>query len=1256
MLRQNFTIASPIVPEANSVETTVVIDGNRINIQGGTLSGDGQNLFHSFEQFGVSAGQVANFLSAPSIRNILGRVTGGHPSILDGLIKVAGGNSNLFLMNPAGIIFGANASLNVPGDFTATTATRIGFGGTGWFDAFGRNNYRSLIGNPTQFAFDLEQPAAIVNHGNLTAQNLTLLGGSVTSTGTLQGTNIIISAVPGENLVRLSKPGHLLNLELPRDRIAPDISPLDIPRLLTGDPGATNISGTTNASNAKGIGGQITILGETINVDGHLNASGQLGGGNIFIGGDYLGRGKLPTANYTNITDSSTIRADAIDQGDGGQIIIWSNLATNAGNAFISARGGINSGDGGFIETSGKEALIFTGNPVLFAPQGRGGTWVIDPSRLLVTPGNLQVGDLSPAQIAEIESTLGESLGTAFAYTQAQIENSTASAVLIFASNDIVIMNGLDNGKLTVPTDLFVQAGLDGTGGVYANSPIEANGSAEINAPGSIQAQTLTTNGGDIILNAGEAIATGNLTTNGGNIAINNGAGEIRTGTLNTNPLPRAGGAGNIDINSAATLTIQGIEASGLRRWGDDGGNVKLTAVGNIEIFDRIMLPGDRAGNFEVYSTTGDFTGHRAIINFGNESGNTIIRTPNGNIGDVDFYGVNFSTSGNPGGNVELVAGENINIGSIDVRSFYGEGGNVTIDGKNITTGNISTTGATGNGAIALTSQSRITGETFKGGEINIDAVGNIDINGIIDADNLTIFTQNSLNIYGIQTNINYEASIISQSTNITTGTPLNFGIFRAGESTLASAIYLESKHIFLNRLSGNTSIGNFIFELYGATPINPNPVSIPMTPITITPTIPTGDPSFDFAQKVANTLNLPLTIAGQTTNTITYNLVDFDLELPRFFANTPDVAPSDSPQIATFNNPIQAIEQIENRFTQTYLETYPEIEDREAIDFPEIRRTLDTIFETTGQNTAILYVWWEAEGLRLGVVRRDRDPVVKNVQANHWKVKIQVELFTGNANSNLPFNGKNLSDMLISPIADELTGLDTILFSLDDGLRHIPVAALLDNEDWLIKKYNLATIPSVVLIESSHNSLNQAEVLAMGATEFADSNLAPLPFVQRELDSIAKYRTGNFLFNQQFTPDKIKKYPAQIVHLATHATYNTLNFYNTEVTVEEFARLTEQQSIELLVLSGCDTARDGGGREMAFAGLAARTNVDSAIASRWRLNDGATALLMELFYKHLESHPKAKALRLAKLEFVKKYPHYSHPYYWAGLGLVGFP
>uniref|UniRef100_A0ACD5GP35 Filamentous hemagglutinin N-terminal domain-containing protein n=1 Tax=Desertifilum tharense IPPAS B-1220 TaxID=1781255 RepID=A0ACD5GP35_9CYAN len=179
-------LAQPIVPANDTTGTLVNQNGDRIDISGGKLSGDGRNLFHSFSQFGLDANQTANFLSNPNIHNILGRINGGSPSFINGLLQVLGGQSNLFLLNPYGIVFGSNAQLNIPGSFNASTATGIGFDNNHWFNAFGSNDYHSLIGNPNSFAFSSLQPGAIINLGHLavnSGQNLTLLGGTVVSNG-----------------------------------------------------------------------------------------------------------------------------------------------------------------------------------------------------------------------------------------------------------------------------------------------------------------------------------------------------------------------------------------------------------------------------------------------------------------------------------------------------------------------------------------------------------------------------------------------------------------------------------------------------------------------------------------------------------------------------------------------------------------------------------------------------------------------------------------------------------------------------------------------------------------------------------------------------------------------------------------------------------------------------------------------------------------------------------------------------------------
>ena len=372
------TQAQTIVPANDGTGTMVTPNGQRLDIDGGQLSSDGNNLFHSFQEFGLDAGQTANFLSTPNIDNILGRVVGGNPSSINGLLQVSGSDANLFLINPAGIVFGAGASLNVAGDFTATSATGIGFDG-GWLDALGQNNWAELVGDPNAFEFATLNPGAIVNEGNLAVgegRNLSLFGGRVLNTGTLEtdGGNLSVAAVAGESLVRLSAPGRVLSVEvLLPNQISGNapIDPLSLPELLAGGSevegssqilvnpdGSISLAGVgikiddrtgdaivsgnllARGNGADGSSSSIQVLGNRVGLfSATLDASGSNGGGKIFVGGDLQGGGTLPTAQQTFIDASSVLNVDALEQGNGGNAIVWSDQTTQFYGS-ISARGG----------------------------------------------------------------------------------------------------------------------------------------------------------------------------------------------------------------------------------------------------------------------------------------------------------------------------------------------------------------------------------------------------------------------------------------------------------------------------------------------------------------------------------------------------------------------------------------------------------------------------------------------------------------------------------------------------------------------------------------------------------------------------------------------------------------------------------------------------------------------------------------------------------------------------------------------------
>ena len=426
--------SQPITPAKDNTGTIINQNGNQFNIEGGTHNGP--NLFHSFDEFNVKTNQTANFLTTPDTRNILGRVTGGNASIINGLIQVIGSNSNLFLMNPAGIMFGPNARLNIPASFSVTTATGIGFNKNNfWFKAMETNDYSKLIGNPSGYRFNSEQLGQIVNQGNLSlnpGENLTLLGGTVINTGPLSspGGKITIAAVEDSGMVRISQPGHLLSLEFDPNKVnEKDTSNLGsgfLAYVLTGGDKehATsirvdadgNVMLTNNASidvsssdhtgeqvhvlednvtiahasidvsSSDNIGGQVDVLGDQVSLmDTNINADGLNGGGTVLIGGDFQGHGIgiVPNSQETFINQNSFISADAIRNGDGGQVNIWSDGITNfEGN--ISAKGGENSGDGGFVEVSGKQKLNFNAKVNVSAEFGNRGTILLDPEDIIL--------------------------------------------------------------------------------------------------------------------------------------------------------------------------------------------------------------------------------------------------------------------------------------------------------------------------------------------------------------------------------------------------------------------------------------------------------------------------------------------------------------------------------------------------------------------------------------------------------------------------------------------------------------------------------------------------------------------------------------------------------------------------------------------------------------------------------------------------------------------------------------------------------
>ena len=418
--------------------------------------------------------------------------------------------------------------------------------------------------------------------------------------------------------------------------------------------------------------------------------------------------------------------------------------------------------------------------------------------------------------------------------------------------------------------------------------------------------------------------------------------------------------------------------------------------------------------------------------------------------------------------------------------------------------------------------------------------------------------------------------------------------------------------------------------------------------------------------------------------------------------------------------NTNDAVALIDQLFEQDYENYYGENFTDKKINVESLRETLKTIKEETGKQAVIVYAIVRLQELSLVLVVPDGPPILKSIPVTSKDLLKKVTEFhrslakpNDSEDREYLASAQQLYQWLIAPLSKDLEALnvDTLVFSFDAGLRQLPIAALYDGKEFLVEKYSLGSIPSVSLSNTKYQSLQNAQVLAMGASEFPHTYKLPLLAVPIELSAIAGtirnnqnaaefplWRGRSFL-NQEFTLENLRKQRQQqafeIVHLATHASFPQtqngrkeaeIDLWNQSLALDEFRSVKwyDRRQVELLVLSACESAiGDDIAAEMGFAGLAVRSGVKSALASLWKVSDVGTLGLMTEFYSHLRSTPiKAEALRKAQLamirkqivvkngklqgaqrsidlpEDLKKLPNsdLSHPKFWAGFTIIGSP
>jgi filamentous hemagglutinin family protein len=610
------------------------------------------NTIINWGSFSIGANEITRFIQQSSASAVLNRVSAGRdPSSILGALQ---SNGRVFLINPNGITFGAGSQINVAG----LVASTLNLSDSDFLA--GRMRFTDGLGN------------SVINNGNITTGtggNVYLVGNAVTNNGIITSPkgDVILAAGNSVELVNPGTPDLRVEITAPENqavnlgeivahsgrvgiyaglinhsgtisansvdvdaagnitlRATKNIDLASTSLTTANGPAGGNITvqsgdttlaaGTIEAKGNTGHGGNVNMLGNLVGLVGNatIDASGETGGGTVLIGGDYQGKNiAVQNAFRTYVGPDTLVKADAITGGNGGKVIVWSDDVTRA-YGTISARGGAQFGDGGFVETSGKQYLDVTGIRVnANAFNGAAGKWLLDPNNLVIQTGGADTninGFISGTQFFQTTDdsailTTGSIQGALNGGTSVEI--STLNAGTNSQQGNITINGPITKSAggpasltFTASNDINVNASITSTAGTLGLI-FDAQKDINVNAG-------LSTNGGSVSFRAGLG-GTG-ATTIGADINV--GAGGISatagTGIVNFSGAPTLTGAGtffanvmNVAAGNNVTVNIDTSPDDLNMTGGTLGGS------GRIEPFFNVAWSGGTIGGTGLFTIDG---------------------------------------------------------------------------------------------------------------------------------------------------------------------------------------------------------------------------------------------------------------------------------------------------------------------------------------------------------------------------------------------------------------------------------------------------------------------------------------------------------------------------------------------------------------------------------------------------------------------------------------------------------------------------
>jgi len=650
--------------------TSGALSGPNYTITAGMGATRGNNLFQSFSQFDLKAGDVATFTGPAIIQNILARVTGGGPSSIDGTIRSGIAGANFFLINPHGIMFGPNAALDISGSFAASTADYLKLAdGARFVASLGADDSGLSTAPVSAFGFLGNNPGAIaVQQSTLNcAKAISLVGGDI--------------AVEGGSV---QSPGGQINVVSVQ-------SAGEVPV----DPPKQSVAGFNTAFPQQG---KITLQDAA-----QVDASGEGGGLIVIRGGSLVVDNSTIQANTTGATAGQGIDIAVVSDLDllnGGQINSLSTMGLgNAGNINLTAQS-IRLDGGGFPAMS--QISTATGDQFLGGGPAKGGDIVIHTGSLeLANNAQISSATFGAGNAGRIDISASSVRVDAMLTTFAQITANSMPFDQQNAGNagDIAIHTGtldlLNGGTISSTTygsgnagvvDINAQSVSLVIGGTIGVGTYGAGNGGNIR----LTADSMRIDGGGI-----QAVTTSSDTpAPGGSILVTVGSlslihmGSIFTTSMAFSMGSSSGPGGNIEINAGNLSLSGGSTIRGESQGTGVAGNIALRVDGNIELADNsaVSTSAPYSSGGEIHVRAGSeilLTDSQITAQAGRNGGNISLDAPaliyllrSTVTGEADKTA---SGHGN-GGNLTIDPSFLIlNQGGLISKSSFGNGGNISI-------------------------------------------------------------------------------------------------------------------------------------------------------------------------------------------------------------------------------------------------------------------------------------------------------------------------------------------------------------------------------------------------------------------------------------------------------------------------------------------------------------------------------------------------------------------------------------------------